>query len=403
MKKHIFCLNFTFHQMSATKIKISGALQFRGKISLLFRNNAGWFLRFLLTGLFIGLGVWFFNHEKTELSSVIKLISGANPLWLTTGLALVALYIFLQGWMYVMSFASVGERIGMGDALILFLKRNFISVFIPAGGVSSMTFFGDTIEERGIPGSRIYFASAIYAFVGILSVILVAIPAFLFAITGNDTGLSRWFALAGAVLIVTIVYFLYRSVIKKKIAYRLVLKIYPGAEMFIDEVINSRVVPRFFIFTVLTSVLIEFTGIAHVYISMGALNIDPSLATSIMAYIVVVLFLIISPFLRGLGAIEVSMSYLLIHSGYSDVEAVTATLLFRFFEFWLPLLGGLISFMIKVEKLLRRIFPSILIFALGIINIFSVLSGVMPDKFLLRQQFEGDLLQDSFRESYRIS
>lgn len=373
--------------MSVKKASEKADLRFRGKISLLFKNNTGWFLRFILTGLFIGLGVWFFNHEKTEISSVGKLIFSVDPLWFSAGLVIFIMYIFLQGWMYVMSFASVGIKVSLADAIILFLKRNFISVFIPAGGVSSMAFFGDTIENKGIPRSKIYFASAIYAFIGILSVILVAIPAFLFAITGSDTGQARWYALAGAVLLIILVYILYRSVIEKKLAYRIILKIYPAAEMFIEEVNSSRVITRFFIYTVITSIFIEFAGIAHVYVSMGALNLEPSFATSVLAYIIVVLFLIISPFLRGLGAIEVSMSYLLLHSGYSDVESVSITLLFRFFEFWLPLFAGIISFLIRVEKLIRRIFPSLLIFSLGIVNIISVLSPGAPEKLKLLQDF----------------
>ena len=53
---------------------------------------------------------------------------------------------------------------------------------------------------------------------------------------------------------------------------------------------------------------------------MLALNFHASLSTAIIAYIVVVIFLVISPFLRGLGAIEVSMTYVLIQSGFSNVE-----------------------------------------------------------------------------------
>jgi len=358
-----------------------------GKISLFFSSNAGIIFRFALTGLFISFAVWFFNHQKTELHSVSKVIFDARPAWVAAGLSLVLIYILLQGLMYVTSFAAVNAKLSLWDAIILFLKRNFISVFIPAGGISSLAFFGGTIEKKGVSRSQIYFASSIYGFVGILSLIMVAIPAFMFAVSGDEGGLKRWYAILGALLILFLIYFLYKSLIGKKSAYKLILRLFPGTKVFIDEIISSKIETRHFLYTVLVSVIIEFAGIAQVYISMAALHFTPSLPSAIIAYIVAVLFLIISPFLRGLGAIEVSMSYVLLHSGFSNTESVAITLLFRFFEFWLPLFAGIISFLLKIEKLLRRILPSFLIFALGIVNILSVLSPAVPEKMQLLRDY----------------
>jgi phosphatidylglycerol lysyltransferase len=357
------------------------------RVTPLFRSNAAVIFRFTLTGLFIGLAVWFFNHEKTELHSVSKVLFSASQGWIIAGLSLVLIYILLQGLMYVTSFSSVNAKLNLWDAVVLFLKRNFISVFIPAGGISSLAFFGNTIEKKGVSRSQIYFASSIYAFVGILSVIIVAVPAFLFAVTGNNTGQSKWYALLGAILILLLIYYIYKSLLGKKSAYRILIRLYPDAEVLIDEMSNNKIVLKHFIYTVIVSVLIEFAGIAHVYIAMAALNFSPSLSAAIIAYIIVVLFLIISPFLRGLGAIEVSMSYILVHAGYSNIESIAITLLFRFFEFWLPLFAGVISFVLKIEKLLLRILPSLLIFTLGIVNIISVLSTGTPEKLQLLRDY----------------
>jgi phosphatidylglycerol lysyltransferase len=361
-------------------MKISFLKTVREKISALFTNNVKIVFRFIFTGLFIGLAVWFFNHEKAELNSVSQTLFSANPGWIIGGLALVVIYIFIQGLMYLTSFRAVNARLNLWDSTILFLKRNFISVFLPAGGISSLAFFNTAVEKKGITRTQIYFASSIYAFVGILSVIIVAIPAFLLAFPGKDIGAGKMYALAGAVLILGIFYFAYKSLINKKIIYNWITKIYPDSIVFIDDLISNKINRKHFIVTILISVLIEFVGIAHVYISMEALHLSPSLSSAIFAYIIVVLFLIISPFLRGLGAIEVSMTFILTQTGYSNIEAVAITLLFRFFEFWLPLLTGMISFLLKIDRLLMRILPSLLIFSLGLVNIISVLSPHVPDK-----------------------
>jgi phosphatidylglycerol lysyltransferase len=357
------------------------------KISALFSGNARVVFRFLFTGLFIGLAVWFFNHEKTELQSVSKVLFSAKPGWILAGLGLVIFYIFIQGLMYIASFAAVNARLGIRDAVILFLKRNFISVFLPAGGISSLAFFTSAIEKKGITRTQIYFASSIYAFVGILSVIIVAIPAFLLAIPGKGMGSGRLYALAGAISILGIIYLAFKSLINKKLFYSWITRLFPDSIVFIDDLISNKINKKHFINTIIVSVIIEFAGIVHVYVSMVALHLSPSITAAILAYIIVVLFLIISPFLRGLGAIEVSMTYILIQTGYSNVEAIAVTLLFRFFEFWLPLFSGMMSFVLKLDKLLVRVLPSLLIFSLGLVNIISVLMPGSPEKLSLLRDY----------------
>jgi phosphatidylglycerol lysyltransferase len=372
---------------------------FKNKVFLFLNENGKLITQFLFTALFIGMAAWFIKHEKPELSKVRDIISAANINWILAGLSLVIFYIFIQGLMYKTSFASLNIRLRIWDAIILFLKRNFISVFLPAGAVSSLAFFTRDIEKKGITRTQIYIASSIYAFVGILSVVIVAVPAFLFVVTGGNIGMGKWYALAGVILILLVFVFIYYSLIKKWILYKWIVKIYPKAGFFIDDLKNNKINYKQFIYTILVSIVIEFVGIAHVYISMIALNFSPSVSSAILAYIIVVIFLIISPFLRGLGAIEVSMTYALIHMGFSSVESIAITLLFRFFEFWLPLFAGIFSFFLKVEKLLLRIFPAVLIFGLGIVNIISVLTPALPERLKILDDY---LLTDivSFSNSF---
>ena len=96
-------------------------------------------LQFLLSALFIGLGIWFFYHERSELSKVTSELAGALPAFVLAGVIITGLYIFNHSFMYRSAFAALGEKIPLTAGLMLFLKRNFISVFLPAGGVSSLS------------------------------------------------------------------------------------------------------------------------------------------------------------------------------------------------------------------------------------------------------------------------
>src|SRR5580765_2260487 len=112
----------------------------------------------------------------------------------------------------------------------------------------------------------------------------------------------------------------------------------------------------------------------NLFIASKALGLQASLSASAIAYIVSVLVMIISPFLKGLGAVELSMVYLLSLYGYSPVIALSITILYRFFEFWLPLVAGFLSYAWKGRHIFARVFPAFLVFALGVINILSVIT-----------------------------
>ena len=336
--------------------------------------------QFILTVFFVFLGIWFIKHEHDELVDVKRILITAKWQFVVIGLVVTFIYILLQGLMYVTSFASVNCKVSLKSSTILFLKRNLISVFLPAGGVSSLAFFAGDVEKKGVSKSQIHFASTIYGFVGILSVVLVAIPVFIYALFHGTVGSSEWYALFAVVVLILTVYLLYRLLMTNTILYRWMVKTWPSFELLIDDFKSNKVNHRQVINTILVSILIDIVGIIHIYIAMMALQLTPSIFAALMGYLIAVIFLIISPFLRGLGAIEVSMSYALAQLGFTDVQAIAITFLYRFFEFWTPLVAGIVSFVLKINHLLIRIVPAILLFTLGIINVISVLTPAIPER-----------------------
>jgi phosphatidylglycerol lysyltransferase len=338
------------------------------------RENSKLIVQFILTLLFMGLGIWFLKHERAELTEVRSTLAYAKWTWVLLGICVTAFYLLLQGLMYLSAFHSIQCKVSLLDMVILFLKRNFISVFLPAGGVSSLAFFTGPLEKKGISRTQIHYASTLYGFVGILTVILVAIPALLYAFFKGNSSANEWIALAALLLISGLLFYMYRLLLMKGRFYQWVLGHFPSVELLIEDVLNNKVLAERFLLTVFISLLIEFAGIAHVFIAMKALHVNPSLFAAVMAYVISVIFMIVSPFLRGLGAIEVSMSIILVRFGFSNVEAISITLLYRLFEFWLPLLSGVISFLAGINKLLMRVVPAVMILLLGIINIVSVIT-----------------------------
>ncbi len=359
---------------------------FRSRFGVIHENRK-FLAQFLLAALFIFLGAWFIRHEQTEIVEVKNVLLASRWLWVLAGIFVTVVYTGMQGLMYSMAFASLKSRISLPAAILLFLKRNFISVFMPAGGIASLAFFTGDLEKRGITKSRIHFASSVYAFIGILSVVLIAIPTLIYAAAKGFSGSSEWIAITAALVIVISLIVAYYSIIHKKKLFRLITRFFPSSEVLLDELAGHSINTRFLIYTILVSVVIDLTGILHLYIAMRALGYDASMYVAMVGYITAVLSLMLSPFMRGLGAVEVSLSFILIRLGYSSIESIAVTFLYRFFEFWLPLLAGALSFLLKINKLLMRIIPAILIFMLGLLNVFSVLTPAIHERLLRLEEF----------------
>ena len=100
----------------------------------------------MLAVLFIAVGAWFFRHEQPEPGQIKHVLQTSRLTYLIPGVVVTVIYIALQGFMYKMSFASVRKKVTFSSTVLLFLKRNFISIFMPAGGVASLAFFTDELE-----------------------------------------------------------------------------------------------------------------------------------------------------------------------------------------------------------------------------------------------------------------
>jgi phosphatidylglycerol lysyltransferase len=354
------------------------------------------FWQVTLALLMLLLCVFFIKNEHLEFLKIRDTLIGANLYFVALGVLVTGIYIFLQAYMYVKSFHTIGQDISIKSALELFLKRNLISVFLPAGGFASLAFFTKNIEKQNISKTQIYYASYVYGICGLITVAVVAIPTILYLLFKNALSTNILWAFGALLLLIFALFYIARSLYKKGTVYKLLLKFRPGLAVTIDELESNEFNLKQFLLTNLVSMGIEIIGIAHLYIAMLVLGLPPSLEVAAIGYVVMVIFLIVSPFLRGMGAIEVTMTYVLIHYGYSMVIAASVTLLFRLFEFWLPLIAGVTSFISKRESFIFRILPAISIFGLGMINIISSITPAIPGRLRLLEAFiSGDIIYTS--------
>ncbi|MGY3052169.1 phosphatidylglycerol lysyltransferase [Pedobacter sp. UYEF25] len=350
-------------------------------LSTLFYRKFFW--QALLALFMLGMALFFIKEQHIEVFQIKEQLANADLKYVFLGLTITIVYILAQGQMYVHSFKALRVKVTLWQAVLLFLKRNLISVFLPAGGFSSLVFLTKGIEGEGVSKSKIHLSSTIFAFCGILSVVLVAIPVLGIALLTTKLGKLELISFGFLLLLTAGVIVLVYSISKRGWAYQQLSKLRPSLAVILDDMVDEKVDRKQFWLTLLVSIFIEFIGIAHLYICMLALGLQASIAASVLGYIVMVILLIASPFLRGLGTIEVSLTFILAQFGFPIVAAATITLLFRFFEFWIPLCGGLISFIAKKDGIILRILPAVVILVLGVVNIVSAVSPAIPARLRL--------------------
>jgi phosphatidylglycerol lysyltransferase len=362
------------------------------KLSNLYKNRPSFspklYWKEILAILMILLAFIFFRSERRELKQIIPNIENADPVWILIGMALTAAYVFLQSGMYVSSFSAIGLLLKWADAVELFLKRNFLSIFLPAGGVSALAYTPTQLRKRGFNKTEIGQASALYGFAGLTTVVITGLPV-LILVTLSPSGQfkSAWIGLLFVVLLLAGLVWLAKSLKQKNKLYRFIERKIPRAAIIIDELFAANVVQTKYAGAIAFSTGVELSGMASVYIAMMALGLPASVMAAVVAYIVSVLLMIASPFLRGLGAVEMSLVYVLEMYGYNGVQALSITILYRVFEFWLPMLLGIAAFAWRGRQLFIRIAPALLIFALGITNIISVVTPPLHPRLKLIRQF----------------
>lgn len=351
------------------------------------RFSASTHWREILALLMLLLAVVFFRSERKELYTIGPQLSQAKNRWLIAGFVITGLYIFLQAAMYKKAFDAIGLRLKWKDATALFLKRNFISVFLPAGGVSSLAYSPSQIRRQRFNQSQVHQASALYGFAGLLTVFLAGLPVVAYAVFSHSQFRNAWIGLLALMVAMTLLFLAVRSIQRKGRLYLWIERKFPSLIPSLNELFAANIHPRHFAAVILYSLGVELCGMIHIYIAMLALGTTPSFGAAAAAYIIVVLLMVASPFLRGLGAVELSMVYVLEQFGYNSFQALSITVLYRVFEFWVPLLLGLLAFAWKGRKIFFRLAPALLTLTLGIINIISVVTPPIHQRITLLREY----------------
>lgn len=306
-------------------------------VSILWRS----FASVILLCLFI----FFLYQQQDELGQLPKVVEDARGWYVVLGASVAGLFAALQGVTYQACLRTMGKFIPARLAIQLYIKRFFVGTFLPAGFSVSQYAYSKELTKHDINEYESHLASTLYLVVGSAAYLVVLVPTLLYLLLSGVLTQAQSYAGALVVtgMVLVIIEFI-RFFSKRGIMYWMFNRVLDDVPAFIDtwkkheyDIVALR---QSFVFSLGT----QFLGVLLLAISLTAFGVNEAIFLALLAYVVAMVVLTLSPVFQGIGLVEFSMVYILTQFGVGDSIALAVTLLFRIFQLWLPLLigGGLI-------------------------------------------------------------
>ena len=201
-----------------------------------------------------------------------------------------------------------------------------------------MAFFNHPASARLPSTAQQYLASALYVFASYASLVLVAIPGLLALLWQGTLSGNVVAAFVGMTSLMGLLYGLWRGMQHSERWVEKLNRYVPALGAVLAEM-RRQPVRRGSLFRIVAlSLGVELCGVVHLWIAARALGYPAGFELALVGYTVATMFYAVSPFMRGLGLVELSLTYVLVQYGIPKVPAVSVALYYRFFEFWFHLL-----------------------------------------------------------------
>ncbi|PJJ75653.1 phosphatidylglycerol lysyltransferase [Thermoflavifilum aggregans] len=353
----------------------------------LIKGSVYW--REILSLFALMVGLYFFRRQQPDMVLARELISSLSwPYWFLLFL-LFGGFLFLQALNYRLAFAVMQSQVSWKLALDFFLKRSVVDVFLSPESVVAERFFSVWQTKAGVSHTKSRFSTYLFYFFQALAFVLIGLATLIWWALHQLVRYGQvWPVLCTGVLLLAVASIFWRRPVW---IYAAISRFFPELDITLQELAGNRVnrqaIQPLMLFSLIAQWLILLMLAAAIMAITGAGSASISWLDVFSAYALGMLFFLAMPFLKGMGMVELAMIVLFLYRQFSLPEAAAVVFLFRLFQFWLPALGGVFSFLFTPGSLLLRIYPAFLVFLLGIINLVSGLSPAIHWRMRLISQY----------------
>ena len=215
---------------------------------------------------------------------------------------------------------------------------------------------------------------------GYVSSIIIIIPAVYLFVLNNTLPHIFISAIVGISVIVIVLLLLLLLVRKINTIPERIKRFLPKKlQNFASSISQLHLTKSQYVSLLLIEIAIELIGVLTIYAASFAIGHAITLTSAYIAYAFATLFILVVPVFSGFGIVEASSTIILRQLGIPLPRAIAISLLWRFGEFWLPLILGtaLISARRGAHSFITRNLPAIASFLTGVVAIASIIAPRM--------------------------
>ena len=301
--------------------------------------------------LVVPLAFWFGYRQRDDLAKTWDLVVNASPIWIGGVLVLEVISFVLMAAVYGLVLRHMGHIVRVKTLLDIHLQRIVIGALTPLGGASSVALFVHRLRQRGIKPSSSLVAATVKSVVGHVAFLLLLIPAL---VMQDPSALMIVSAICVVLAVISMVTMLTVVLGGRKPPAFVLRRLPRSALKFLAQMRQHDITYRAMIVPFFYSIGIKGSGVLTLYFCLNAVGYDGGFKVALVAYVVGVVFGVMTPMFQGLGLVEVGMAVALGQMGVPGPEAVGATLLSRILGVWVPLVIGILVQIVQAIMAPRR-------------------------------------------------
>jgi phosphatidylglycerol lysyltransferase len=288
------------------------------------------------------LAVWVVRNQQDQLRDILDRLKTADRKWLAAIVIIEILSIWSVAYTYKLTLNRLGHKASTAYQFDLHLQRTGVNFAAPFGGAATAYVYVERMKQAGVNRQDALLALimrtlSVYGATVVVIVLTAALSGRPLFVIGAVAALIAM--ILGLIVIARQGQGDWKTILRW--AKRLPQKWQRELTEAIDQFKDHELSPVDFIGTVATTLLTRVCTLGLIYACVRAVGFEPDLYAIFLAYVTSFVAARLVPVLYGMGAVEGSLTLSLQRSGVPADIAIGATLLFRFFDFFLPSLIGL--------------------------------------------------------------
>ncbi len=296
--------------------------------------------------LVLGLVVYFVVSRHDELRDIGDVLTSADWRWIIgVGLLEVAILVLI-GRTYQSILRSLDHQVSLQTIMSCYLKGLAVGTVIPFGGPAAMVVFIRSLSQMGVPANDAVFATTLSSLSGFASFLLVLAPLMVtLALTGHLSSLVIGATLALAALFLLAVGAVVIPLHWKRLPVW-IPRYMPGwVTRFLVQARDHHIRVADLRWPFVYSLGVDLCGAAMLYAALLSVGERTGVLAAFAGYQVEMLFNVITPLFQGIGIADLSITVALNELGVHLSQAAAATLVYRLWDLWIPLIAGALIYL----------------------------------------------------------